>query len=124
MQIKIITAALVFAGLSAGAALAEAPKAGETSAGPTLIDSQGMTLYTFDSDTEGKSNCTGGCASNWPPAEAAASDAASGDFSIIKRDDGSAQWAHKGKPLYTWANDAKPGDATGGSVPGWHVAAP
>ena len=122
MRIKLFTA-LILAGL-ATPALAEPPKAGETSSGPALVDAQGMTLYTFDKDADGKSNCSGGCASNWPPAEAAASDAASGDFSIIKREDGSSQWAHKGKPLYTWVNDAKAGDATGGSVPGWHVAAP
>src|SRR5690242_16568876 len=34
-----------------------------------LVDSKGMTVYTFDKDTanSGKSACTGGCAENWPP---------------------------------------------------------
>jgi predicted lipoprotein with Yx(FWY)xxD motif len=122
MKIQIFTA-LIIAGL-ASPALAEAPKTGETSAGPALVDGKGMTLYTFDKDADGKSNCSGGCAASWPPAVADASDTASGDFAIIKREDGASQWTHKGKPLYTWVNDAKAGDATGGSVPGWHVAKP
>ena len=43
----------------------------------------------------------------------------------IARDDGSMQWAYKGKPLYTYSKDAKPGDMTGderGQV--WHMAMP
>ena len=32
-----------------------------------LVDHKGMTLYTFDKDTGGKSVCTGKCAENWPP---------------------------------------------------------
>ena len=124
MHISTIVAAAALAALTATSALAETPKTGTTSAGPALVDGKGMTLYTFDKDAEGKSNCTGGCATNWPPAEAAASDAESGDFTLVKRDDGASQWAYKGKPLYTWRNDKKVGDATGGSVPGWHVAKP
>ena len=41
------------------------------------------------------------------------------------RDDGVRQWAYKGKPLYTWSKDTKPGDASGDGVGGsWHIAAP
>ncbi|MBS1215135.1 MAG: hypothetical protein H6R20_109, partial [Proteobacteria bacterium] len=36
-----------------------------------------------------------------------------GDYSIVTRDDGQKQWAYKGKPLYFWIKDAKPGDKTG-----------
>ena len=40
--------------------------------------------------------------------------------------DGSKQWAYKGKPLYTFAKDTKPGDVTGdGFLNGaWHLAMP
>ncbi|HUM18196.1 MAG TPA: hypothetical protein VL086_21070, partial [Candidatus Nitrosotalea sp.] len=38
-----------------------------SSAGEVLTDAQGMTLYTYDKDTAGKSNCTGECAEYWPP---------------------------------------------------------
>lgn len=124
MHIPTFAAAAAFAALASTAAFAEAPTTGTTSDGPALVDGKGMTLYVFDKDTAGKSNCNGQCATNWPPAKASASDEASGDFTLVQRDDGSSQWAHKGKPLYTWKNDKKAGDAAGGSVAGWHVAKP
>ena len=91
-----------------------------------LTGSNGMTLYTFDKDADGKSMCNGPCATNWPPFYATDSDKASGDFGIITRDDGKKQWALKGKPLYYWSKDQKPGDKTGdGFLNGaWHVAKP
>ena len=92
-----------------------------------LTGPNGMTLYTFDKDVAGggKSTCNGPCAANWPPLVAAPGDAASGDFSIITRDDGSRQWAVKGKPVYYWVKDSKPGDKTGdGFNKVWQVAKP
>jgi predicted lipoprotein with Yx(FWY)xxD motif len=91
-----------------------------------LTGSNGMTLYTFDKDADGKSMCNGPCATNWPPLYATDSDKASGDFGIITRDDGKKQWALKGKPLYYWSKDQKPGDKTGdGFLNGaWHIAKP
>ena len=92
-----------------------------------LVGANGMTLYTFDKDAagSGKSVCNGPCATNWPPLMAAPGEAASGDFSIITRDDGSKQWAVKGKPVYYWAKDSKPGDKTGDGFNNvWHVAKP
>ena len=92
-----------------------------------LVGSNGMTLYTFDRDTagSGKSVCNGPCASNWPALMAGADAVASGDYSIIPRDDGSRQWAFKGKPLYFWSKDGKPGDMSGdGFNSVWHVAKP
>src|SRR3546814_10062240 len=73
-----------------------------------------MTLYTFDKDTmPGKSVCNGPFAQNWPPLPVSAGAEASGDWSVVSRDDGSKQWAYKGKPLYTWVKDQKQGDTTG-----------
>ena len=90
-----------------------------------FTNSAGMTLYTFVKDSSGKSVCNGPCATNWPPLMASASDKASGEWSVITRDDGSRQWAYKGKPLYLWAKDQKPGDKTGDGVGGnWAVAKP
>ena len=92
-----------------------------------LTNADGMTLYVFDKDAAGagKSACNGDCATNWPPLMATAGDKASGDYSIITRDDGSRQWAYKGKPLYRWAKDQKPGDTTGDGVKNvWHAAKP
>jgi predicted lipoprotein with Yx(FWY)xxD motif len=92
-----------------------------------LTNSAGMTLYTFDRDAagSGKSACNGPCAANWPPLMAAAGAKAAGDYTIVTRDDGSQQWAYKGKPLYVWSKDAKPGDRTGdGFNNAWRVARP
>lgn len=104
---------------------------------PTMVSndvvtgSNGMTLYVFDQDVagSGKSTCNGPCAANWPPLIASDfavnSEGGSADLTLIKRDDGKQQWALKGKPLYYWVNDKKPGDKTGDGVKGvWHVAKP
>ena len=86
-----------------------------------LVGLNGMTLYVFDKDANGKSMCNGKCAENWPPLMAKGD--ATGDFSVITRDDGSKQYAYKGKPLYYWVKDQKPGDKTGeGFNNVWHVA--
>ena len=56
---------------------------------------------------------------------ATATDQASGDYTVITRDDGAKQWAVKGKPVYFWAKDAKPGDKTGDGVNKvWQTAKP
>jgi predicted lipoprotein with Yx(FWY)xxD motif len=114
--------------IAASAALAQtaAPaKVADTSKGKALVDAKGMTLYTFDRDAAGKSACNGQCAQNWPPLMAAAGAAASGDWSVVTRDDGSKQWAYKSKPLYLWVKDTKPGEVTGDGVNNvWHIAMP
>ncbi len=110
--------------LGACAALAAPPTKVE---GGVLVGSNGMTLYTFDKDTagSGKSVCNGQCATNWPPLMAADDDKAGGDYSVVTRDDGKKQWALKGRPLYYWVKDTKPGEMTGEGVMGaWHVAKP
>ena len=90
-----------------------------------LTNDAGMTLYTFDKDSAGKSVCNGTCATNWPPLTAAADAKASGEYSIVARDDGSKQWAYKSKPLYTWAKDKKAGDKGGDGAGGlWQSAKP
>jgi predicted lipoprotein with Yx(FWY)xxD motif len=92
-----------------------------------LTGTNGMTLYTFDKDVAGssKSVCNGPCATNWPPLMATETDQTSGDFAVITRDDGKKQWALKGKPLYFWIKDSKPGDRTGdGFNKVWQVARP
>ena len=90
-----------------------------------LTNPAGMTLYTFDKDAAGKSACNGPCAVNWPPLMAEDGAMASGDYGLVMRDDGKKQWAYKGKPLYTWIKDQKPGDKTGDGVNNvWHIAKP
>lgn len=82
-----------------------------------LTNAEGRTLYVLASDMEfGKSACNGDCAMLWPPFAAAADAKASAPWTIFVRDDGSRQWAYKGKPLYTYSKDQKPGDAKGHNV--------
>jgi predicted lipoprotein with Yx(FWY)xxD motif len=96
-----------------------------TDKGNTLVNARGMTLYTYDKDTAGQSSCNAACAKNWPPFLAPASATASGDWSTITRNNGSKQWAYKGKPLYTWSKDTKPGETSGDGIKMvWHVAQP
>lgn len=122
-QLARLGGALLFGSLLAAcssmyAGAATAPAKME---GGVLVGEKGMTLYVFDKDAEGKSMCNGKCAENWPPLVAA--DGASGDFSVITRDDGKKQTAYKGKPLYYWSKDQKPGDKTGDGFNNlWHVA--
>lgn len=90
-----------------------------------LVNSAGMTLYTFDKDAGGKSACNDQCAKAWPPVTAAADAEPMGDLTVITRDDGSKQWAYKGKPVYLFAKDTKPGDKAGDNFKDvWHVIKP
>ncbi len=73
-----------------------------------FADSANKPLYMYDKDEPGKSNCNGECAAVWPPALAPAGSSPFGDWSLIARDDGTTQWAFRGKPLYTYTKEAKP----------------
>lgn len=104
---------------------AKAIKQADTSAGTVLTNAAGLTLYTFDKDAAGVSNCYDQCATNWPPMPAEASSKNEGDFSVVERKDGTFMWAYKGEPLYTWIGDSAKGDVTGDGVGGvWHIAKP
>jgi predicted lipoprotein with Yx(FWY)xxD motif len=121
--LPVLLATLVLAACSSMSSMMGAAPA--KTADGVLVGPNGMTLYTFDRDSAGKSACNGPCATNWPPLMAKSSDTSSGDWSAVTRDDGSRQWAYKGKPVYFWAKDAKPGDRTGDGVNNvWHLARP
>ena len=116
---KVVLATL-FALSFAACATAQTPSAMMKDG--VMVDSANMTLYTFDKDTanSGKSVCNGPCAALWPPVAATGHE--SGDYSAITRDDGSKQLAYKGKPVYLFAKDQKPGDMLGDNVKDvWHV---
>ena len=99
--------------------------------GEILVDGDGMTLYNFDSDTQGESEstCYDGCATDWPPLtvtdEPTASDVVTAELTTFERDDGETQVAADGWPLYSFAADGEPGDTTGQGVNDvWWVLAP
>ena len=111
---------LVSALLAAGAAVAAD---GLKKIDGLMVDGAGKTVYTFDKDVadSGKSACSGPCAKLWPPVPADAAPATA-PYSVVTRDDGTKQIAYKGKPLYLYSADQKPGDRTGdGFKDVWHV---
>jgi predicted lipoprotein with Yx(FWY)xxD motif len=84
-----------------------------------LADDKGQTLYVSAKDAPGKSNCVADCVAEWPPFVAAADAKPAGEWSLVTREDGSKQWAFRGKPLYTSLKDKpKPGAAMGGGMMG------
>ena len=88
-----------------------------------LVDIKGRGLYTWDGDFEaGRSSCDSQCRLLWPPIVADADAQPKGPFTIVQRNDGSRQWALRGKPLYRWVSDKKYGDAGGDGVADvWHL---
>jgi predicted lipoprotein with Yx(FWY)xxD motif len=127
---KMIVLGLAAAGLAVSPAFAMEPaKTMETSIGAVYTDQNGMTLYTFDKDTEGASMsaCTDKCIENWPPFLAGDGAMAEGEWTLVdvKDKDGAMKkmWAYDGWPLYLFVKDAKPGEVTGDGAGGvWHAA--
>ena len=88
--------------------------------GQILVDGQGRTLYLFEADRAGMSNCSGGCASAWPPylsngAPKAGNGVAGGQLGTIMRSDdsGGTQVTYHGHPLYYYVGDNEPGVTAG-----------
>ena len=102
------------AAATGGAAVAT----GQTDVGTVLVDGTGKTLYAFAADSKDHSNCSGSCAQYWPPVTVAkgsptAAKDVSATLGTTTRSDGSMQLTVNGWPMYTYAGDAKAGDATG-----------
>ena len=125
-----MTAAFVVLGLMATGPAAQAGgvapvKIVDSDHGKVLIDDRGRTLYTLDKDEGGTSRCTWLCAAVWPPLKAQVDIRPSEPWSVVARDSGDLQWAYRGRPLYRYRRDARPGDIVGDGVEGtWHVARP
>ncbi len=91
----------------------------------TAMDKDGFSLYTFDNDMMGVSNCVDACLDAWPAFVPHDEDVAIGEFTIITRDDGIKQWSHQGMPLYFFKNDTARGDINGDGINGiWHLIKP
>jgi predicted lipoprotein with Yx(FWY)xxD motif len=63
----------------------------------------------------GTSACDAKCAKTWPPFAAPAAALPCGYWDVVRRNDGTRQWAFKGFALYTHAAD-KPGEVGGNGV--------
>ncbi|MGH8719155.1 MAG: COG4315 family predicted lipoprotein [Burkholderiales bacterium] len=85
-----------------------------------LTNNAGMTVYTFDQDSGGKSTCTGQCLAIWPAVSPG--DISGAGIGSVTREDGSKQATFKGRPIYLFIGDAKPGAANGDKLDDvWHV---
>ncbi len=100
------------------------------SIGLVLVNHAGVTLYRYTPDGTGKSTCTGGCATVWPPLTVPAGTAkvngspaiVSGTLGTITRSDGTLQVTYKGMPLYTYTGDMAAGQTNGQGAGGvWFV---
>ncbi len=78
-------------------------------------NANGMTLYTYEKDQPGKSNCVGSCAEIWVPAAVMEGAEPVGSWSIIIRDNGVRQWALEDRPLYTYVKDVDVASVGGNS---------
>ncbi|MEU6018004.1 hypothetical protein ABZ826_29410 [Streptomyces sp. NPDC047515] len=92
-----------------------------TPLGTILVDGKGRTLYLWAADTTSRSNCSGGCAKEWPPLIVSGEPVAgkglkAGLLGTTKRDDGSRQVTYNGHPLYYFADDRAAGDTKGQGV--------
>lgn len=94
--------------------------------GQYLASPNGMTLYTYSSDTSNTSNCTGACLSIWPAyVDSGSTTGLPANVGTIKRtDNGEIQYTYKGMPLYFYIGDKAPGQINGNGVQGFYVAKP
>jgi predicted lipoprotein with Yx(FWY)xxD motif len=89
--------------------------------GMVLVESKGMTLYDFRKDKGTTSSCYNACAGFWPPlltkGEPQSSNGTSASqLGTTERKDGTMQVTYAGHPLYTFVEDAKPGEAAGNNI--------
>jgi predicted lipoprotein with Yx(FWY)xxD motif len=89
--------------------------------GKVLVDSKGFTLYDFHKDKGTTSSCYGACAQSWPPLltegkPQAGEGAMASKLGTTNRNDGTTQVTYAGRPMYTFVEDKKPGEANGNDV--------
>ena len=92
-----------------------------------LVNRSGLTLYSLSAETNGRFICTSSCLSLWHPLTVKNGQKPTGSRSLatIHRPDGRIQVTYKGKPLYTFVQDRKRGQASGEGfkdVGVWHAA--
>jgi predicted lipoprotein with Yx(FWY)xxD motif len=133
LLVLIPIAALTLTAPAAGAATHAVVKTRSTSIGTILVDAKGRTLYLFRKDTGRRSQCSGACASAWPPLTTRGKPRARGSakqskLSTSRRANGARQVLYKGHPLYRYAFDGSPGDTFGQGLLAfgahWYVMAP
>lgn len=100
--------------------------------GPSFATADGRTLYLafqFRYNAAGATRynnlppapdvCVEECTKTWIPFAAPDDAKPEGLWSVVKRLDGSSQWAYRKFPLYTYAKDSGPDDALGEAI--YHI---
>jgi predicted lipoprotein with Yx(FWY)xxD motif len=101
-----------------------------SSLGRILVDSRGLTLYTYGHDKRNVSFCSDACARVWPPATVAGRPTAASGVSharlkTIRRSDHGTQLVYSGHPLYGFSEDTRPGQMGGEGFLGvWFAISP
>jgi predicted lipoprotein with Yx(FWY)xxD motif len=125
--IVAVIAVTALSSASGSASAATTVKRGHALGKTVLVNRSGRTLYSLSAETNGRFICTGSCVSTWHPLLVRRGQKPTGAqrLSTIRRPTGQIQVTYKGKPLYTFAGDAKAGDAKGEGfkdVGVWHAA--
>jgi predicted lipoprotein with Yx(FWY)xxD motif len=122
LALAAVLAASALTGLAIAASSPTKPatvKTRSNTLGTIIVDGRSHTLYLFEKDKNGKSKCSGACATNWPPLLTKGKPKASGSvkaskLGTTKRSDGTTQVTYGGHPLYTFVADHnKPGSTKG-----------
>jgi predicted lipoprotein with Yx(FWY)xxD motif len=92
-----------------------------------LTTTTGRTLYSLSAETGGRFICIGACVSTWRSLVVPNGVRPTGPVKLgtIERPDGKTQVTFKGRPLYSFHGDAKPGDVNGEGIKDvgtWHAA--
>jgi predicted lipoprotein with Yx(FWY)xxD motif len=98
------------------------------SLGKTVVANlRGHTLYSLSAEKNGRFICTASCLATWHPLLVPAGVKPTGPVKLgtIKRPEGKTQVTFKGRPLYRFGGDSKPGEANGEGIMDvgiWHAA--
>ncbi|GAB2724006.1 COG4315 family predicted lipoprotein [Arthrobacter bambusae] len=106
-------------------------KTASSSVGERVVAANGKSVYVFSKDVKdsGKSACTGGCATLWPPVTTTSAtpavDGVSGTIGTIPTADGKMQITINGMPIYFYSKDEDSSDTYGQGVGGvWSLVSP
>ena len=132
IRIALLTVAAL-ALVVAGAATAQSSKRvvkemENATLGHTVLTTlKGKTLYSLSVETKGKFTCTGTCLASWTPLLIPKGVKPKGPVKLgtVMRPNGKTQVTYKGRPLYSFNGDVKPGEANGEGIKDvgtWHAA--
>jgi predicted lipoprotein with Yx(FWY)xxD motif len=127
VAIVAVIAVAALASASSSVAGTATVKTGHALGRTVLVNRAGLTLYSLSAETNGRFICTGSCLTVWHPLVVRRGQKPIGSRSLgtIRRPNGPIQVTYKGKPLYTFSGDHKPGEAKGEGfkdVGTWHAA--